>query len=64
MKTDMYTKGVLTVIALALLKIAFNDVSLIEPAMAQLSRSDISFCWDLATIDKVTDRQWQIHTYC
>ena len=26
--------------------------------------SDISYCWDLATIDKVSETRWQIHTYC
>jgi hypothetical protein len=63
-KSDIYTKVVLTVIAVALMKIAFVDMPIVNEAQAQLSRSDISYCWDLATIDKVSERQWQIHTYC
>ena len=61
---DIFTKLVLTVIAISLLKIAFVDMPVLNEAKAELSRSDISYCWDLATIDKVNERQWQIHTYC
>ena len=64
MKTDIYTKTVLTIIAISLLVIAFNNSTFISPAFAQLSRNDISYCWDLATIDKVSETRWQIHTYC
>jgi hypothetical protein len=63
-KPDIYTKVVLTVIAVALIKIAFVDIPIISEVKAELDRSDISYCWDLATIDKVSNNQWQIHTYC
>lgn len=64
MKTDTYTKAVLTVIAGSLLVIALTNVPIISPAMAELNQSDVSYCWDGATIDKVSDTKWKISTYC
>ena len=64
MNTDIYTNTVLTVIAISLLVIASNNLPIISSAAAQLTRSDISYCWDLATIDKINENRWQIHTYC
>jgi len=67
MKIDLYTKGILTIIAISLGIIAARDLNVAPTAYAQ-SRSDmqaaISYCWDLATIQRQTERQWQIHTYC
>ena len=49
MKADLYTKSVLTVIAVALCAIAFQNVRVIPEAQAQ-SQADmeraISRCWD------------------
>ena len=67
MKTDLYTKSILTIIAVALCFIAANQFNLIPEAHAQ-SRSDmqsaISYCWDSAKIRKQSETEWKIHTYC
>ena len=64
MKIDLYTKIVLTVIAGSLLIISTNQSSIIKSALAQLSRSDISYCWDGATVNRINDDKWKIKTYC
>ena len=61
--TDKYSKTVLTVIAICLSLIVVKEYNIFPTANAQ-SRSDISYCWDLAKINKITDRQWEIRTYC
>ena len=67
MKTDLYTKVILTIIAFALTIIAVNQINLVPEAQAQ-SRSEmeaaISYCWDRAKIRKVNESEWMIHTYC
>ena len=64
MKPDTYTKVVLTVIAVFLGIIVVKDFHPIPKAFAQLDRSDISYCWDGATIVKVNSNKWKIKTYC
>lgn len=67
MKTDRYTKTVLTIIAACLVILVFKSTPLSTPVHAQSQgemQGAISFCWDLAKIRKVTDSEWQIHTYC
>ncbi len=67
MKTDLYCKFVLTVIAISLSIIAARGLNAVPTAYAQ-SQSEmqaaISYCWDLATIRQETETQWKIHTYC
>ncbi len=67
MKADLYTKSVLTVIAISLAFIAINRVKLISVANAQ-SKADleavISYCWDRAKIRKEYDDVWRIDLYC
>ena len=64
MKTDTYTKVVLTAIAVFLCAIVVKDFVPVPKVYAEMSRSDISYCWDGATIQKVSDRKWKIKTYC
>jgi len=67
MKSDLYTKSVLTIIAISLSLIAFNQFKLIPEAHAQSladMQTAISFCWDQATIRKQTETSWMIRTYC
>ena len=67
MKVDLYTKSVLTVIAISFSFIAINRVKLISVANAQSMaelQTVISYCWDQATIRKKNDNVWRIHTYC
>jgi hypothetical protein len=65
--TDRYTKTVLTVIALCLIWLSVKDTRL-ESTISAQSQSEmqaaISYCWDLATIQRETDSRWKIHTYC
>ena len=43
MKIDLYTKGILTVIALSLVVIAFKDISPVNKAFAQ-ERINVGVC--------------------
>ena len=67
MKTDLYIKFVLTIIAISLCIIAVKNLNVVPTVNAQ-SQSEmqaaISYCWDLATIRKQSEGQWQIRTYC
>ena len=44
MKIDIYTKVVMTVIAVSLVKIAFTDVNIVNPAFAQSGVQKIAIC--------------------
>ena len=46
MKIDLYTKGILTVIALSLVVIAFNNTQVIKEALAQ-SATQVKICDDM-----------------
>jgi hypothetical protein len=46
MKIDIYTKVVMTVIAVSLVKIAFTDVSIVNPAFARSGVQKIAICDD------------------
>lgn len=65
--TDRYTKTVLTVIALCLVWLSVKDTRL-ESTLSAQSESEmigaISYCWDRATIRRLTDSRWRIHTSC
>ena len=63
MTIDKYTKFILTLIMIFLFIIAIKDILPIKNAFAS-NKSDISYCWDGATINKVNDRKWKISTYC
>ena len=62
-KLDKSIIKLLWVFAVVLLLNAVPKDALIPEAFAQ-SRSDISFCWNGATIDKRNESQWVIRTYC
>ena len=64
MKPDTYTKVVLTAIAVFLCAIVVKDFVPVPKVYAEIDRSDIAYCWDGATIQKVSDRKWKIKTYC
>ena len=64
MKTDTYTKVMLTVIAVFLGIIVVKDFDPVRKAYAGAYASDISYCWDSATIIKVHEYKWKIKTYC
>ena len=67
MKTDLYIKFVLTIIAISLFIISVKNLNVVSTVNAQSQseiRAAISFCSDLATIRKQSDTRWQIHTYC
>ena len=64
MKTDTYTKVVLTVIAVFLLIIVVRDINPVRKAYAEIDRNDIAFCWDGATILKVHEKKWKIKLDC
>ena len=49
MKTDTYTKIIMTVIAVALVKIAFQDIQVIKPLFAHNVSNDvhkIAICYE------------------
>ena len=62
---DKTLKILLGIIALNLTVQTVKEVGVFPTANAQSSfRADISYCWDLATINKQSETQWQIRTYC
>ena len=67
MKADLYTKTALTVIAVALCALAFQDMKVISEARAQsqsVMQEAISYCWDHAKIISTGDGDFTIRTYC
>ena len=64
---DKSLKILLGIIAVNLTLQTIKDFVFFPTAEAQ-SRSDmqaaISYCWDLARIERQSDREWQIRTYC
>ena len=62
---DKTLKILLGIIALNLTVQTVKEVGVFPTANAQSSfQNDISYCWDLATINKQSETQWQIRTYC
>ena len=62
MKTDRYTKIIMTVIAVALVKIAFQDIQTIEPLFAHNGNNDvhrITLC-NKSGIDCITPSRGQL----
>ena len=59
-KLELSVKILMGAIALGLFLNVFKDF----PPKAYASQSDISYCWDGATINRVSDSKWKIRTYC
>ena len=63
MKSDLYLKFILTVIALSLSIIALGVFKPITSAYA-LEKQDIYNCWQNATINELTEGKWEIQLSC
>ena len=62
---DKTLKILLGIIAINLTVQTVKEIGVFPTANAQSSfQNDISYCWDLATINKQSETQWQIRTYC
>ncbi|MBI5821011.1 MAG: hypothetical protein HZA88_18735 [Verrucomicrobia bacterium] len=59
MKVDLYTKVILTVIALCLTVIVIRDIEFIPEARAQFSSRDEVVSVQIVGIDKAINRSWE-----
>ena len=59
MKTDTYTKIVLTVIAIALVALVFRDAPLVPQAHAQDDRGDRVIKVQIVSIDESPTMAWE-----
>ena len=68
MKVDVYTRSVLTVIAVTLCAIAFQNFNPISEAHAQVSTFDmarvITYCWNTAMLQSIAAGGYMIYTAC
>ena len=63
MKIDLYTKGILTVIALSLVVIAFNKTPLVKEALARVNMQ-VEICETEYNCASVNQFEKALEVYC